>query len=84
MDPSDFGRYGSLSLLKRLDPDAIVASYPIDDLEITIGRDPSCSIRLYYASVSALHCKIIFNESKVSRVSLPSIPLYDAGILRLT
>ena len=66
MDSSDFGRYGALSLLKRLDPDTIVASYPIDDPEITIGRDQSCSIRLYYAAVSALHCKIIFNEGKVS------------------
>lgn len=75
MDPRDFGRYGSLSLLKRLDPETVVASYPIDDPEITIGRDPSCSIRLYYASVSALHCKIVFNERKVSPYSLQSLTM---------
>ncbi|CCM05638.1 uncharacterized protein FIBRA_07867 [Fibroporia radiculosa] len=62
MDASDVGRYGNLSLLKRLEPDTIIASYPIDEPEMTLGRDPSCSIRLYYPSVSATHCKIVFNE----------------------
>ena len=65
MDASTVGRYGTLHLLKRLDPSSAVASYPIDEEEITIGRDPSCSIRLYYESVSMLHCKIIFRERKV-------------------
>ncbi|THH31839.1 hypothetical protein EUX98_g2372 [Antrodiella citrinella] len=64
MDSSEVGRFGTLHLKKRLDPNAIAASYPIDEEEITIGRDPSCSIRLYYESVSALHCKIVFRERK--------------------
>ncbi|KAH9947856.1 hypothetical protein B0H21DRAFT_736642 [Amylocystis lapponica] len=70
MDASDIGRYGTISLLKRLEPDTVVASYPIDEPEITLGRDTSCSIRLYYPAVSALHCKIIFNENKAFLVVL--------------
>ena len=66
MDASEVGRFGTLRLMKRLEPDKVVASYPIDDEEVTLGRDPSCSIRLYYDSVSGLHCKIIFRERKVS------------------
>ncbi|EMD36936.1 hypothetical protein CERSUDRAFT_73959 [Gelatoporia subvermispora B] len=64
MDASEVGRYGTLSLLKRLDPSTVVATYPIDDSEVTIGRDPNCSIRLYYPAVSAMHCKIFFDEDR--------------------
>ncbi|KAH8101695.1 hypothetical protein BXZ70DRAFT_931561 [Cristinia sonorae] len=64
MDSSEIGRYGTLHLMKRLDPNAFAASYPIDEEEITIGRDTNCSIRLYYDTVSMLHCKIIFRERK--------------------
>jgi hypothetical protein len=71
MDASEVGRFGTLRLMKRSEPDKVVASYPIDDEEITLGRDPSSSIRLYYDSVSGLHCKIIFRERKVSRRSNP-------------
>ncbi|CAL1709715.1 unnamed protein product [Somion occarium] len=63
MDAADVGRYGTLRVLKRLEDD-IVACYPIDDEEVTIGRDPSCNLRLYYESVSSLHCKVIFRERK--------------------
>ena len=66
MDSAEVGRYGTLYLMKRLEPHKVVASYPIDEEEVTFGRDPSCSIRLYYESVSALHCKIIFRERKAS------------------
>ena len=65
MDASDVGKYGTLRVLKRLE-DEIVACYPIDDDEVTIGRDPGCNLRLYYDSVSSLHCKLVFNERKVS------------------
>ena len=58
MDPTDIGRYGTLSLLRRLPVESVVTSYPIDDEELTIGRDQSCSLRLYYPAVSALHAKI--------------------------
>lgn len=65
MDSAEVGRFGTLRLVKRLEPHKVVASYPVDEEEVTFGRDPACSIRLYYESVSALHCKIIFRERKV-------------------
>ncbi|CDO68612.1 hypothetical protein BN946_scf184996.g43 [Trametes cinnabarina] len=70
MDTSDIGRYGILSLLRRLPVDSVVTSYPIDDEELTIGRDQSCSLRLYYPAVSALHAKITFVERKAFLVVL--------------
>lgn len=82
MDASEVGRFGTLRLLKRLEPDKVVASYPIDDEEVTIGRDTACSIRLYYDTVSGLHCKIIFRERKVryaaSSKSARSLEIYHA------
>ncbi len=66
MDSSEVGKFGTLRLMKRLEPDKVVASFPIDDDEITLGRDPTCSIRLYYDAVSPIHCKIIMVERKVS------------------
>ncbi|OSD00510.1 hypothetical protein PYCCODRAFT_1479173 [Trametes coccinea BRFM310] len=70
MDPSDIGRFGTLSLLRRLPVESVVTSYPIDDEELTIGRDQSCSLRLYYPAVSALHAKITFVERKAFLVVL--------------
>ncbi len=66
MDPSEVGKFGTLRLMKRLDPSQVVASYPIDEDEISIGRDQDCSIRLYYDAVSPQHCKIIFQDRKVN------------------
>lgn len=68
MDSSEVGRFGTLRLMKRLEPDKVVASYPIDDEEVTFGRDQSCSIRLYYETVSSIHCKLIFRDRKVSHL----------------
>lgn len=65
MDSSQVGRFGTLSVMKTSDPTVPVAHFPIDEEEITIGRDPSCSVRLYYETVSRLHCKIVFQERKV-------------------
>lgn len=65
MDTSEIGRFGTLRFMKRLDPEAMVAAYPIDEEEITLGRDPACSVRLYYQDVSLVHCKIVFEERKV-------------------
>lgn len=65
-DDSEIGRYGTLRLMKRHEPDVAVASFPVDDEMVTFGRDPDCSVRLYYAWVSAVHCKIVFEERKVS------------------
>jgi hypothetical protein len=64
MSGSDFGRYGVLRFMRRHE-ETIVASYPIDQDELTFGCDPSCSVRLYYPTVSPLHAKIIFQERKV-------------------
>lgn len=73
MDSSTVGRFGSISLLKQRSDDAIVCSYPIDAELLTIGRDPACDIRLYYEAVSALHCKIIFEERKARHSKLLAI-----------
>ncbi|KAL1948394.1 hypothetical protein VTO73DRAFT_12469 [Trametes versicolor] len=70
MNATDIGRYGTLSLLRRLPVESIVTSYPIDDEELTIGRDQSCSLRLYYPAVSALHAKITFVDRKAFLVVL--------------
>ena len=70
MDASDIGRLGALQLLRCQSPESVVTSYPIDDEEITIGRDQSCSLRLYYPAVSALHAKITFVERKAFLVIL--------------
>ncbi|EJF61779.1 hypothetical protein DICSQDRAFT_105472 [Dichomitus squalens LYAD-421 SS1] len=64
MDLSDVGRLGALQLLRKQSPESVVTSYPIDDEEITIGRDQSCSLRLYYPAVSAVHAKITFVDRK--------------------
>lgn len=65
MDSSEVGQYGTLRLVKRLDPQSVVAAFPIDDDAVTFGRDPKCSVRLYYPSVSAVHAKIVFQDRKV-------------------
>jgi hypothetical protein len=64
MADSEFGRYGVLRFMRRHE-ETVIASYPIDDDELTFGCDPSCSVRLYYPTVSPLHAKIIFQERKV-------------------
>lgn len=62
---SQIGRYGTISLMKRNESDAVVTSFGIDTEQLTFGRDPSCSVRLYYPDISLIHCKIIFEERKV-------------------
>jgi len=63
-DNTSFGSYGVLRFMRRHE-ETVVASYPIDDDKLTFGCDPSCSVRLYYPTVSPLHAKIIFQERKV-------------------
>lgn len=70
MEVSNVGRFGTLSLLRRLPVESVATSYPIDDEELTIGRDQACSLRLYYPAVSALHAKITFVERKAFLVVL--------------
>lgn len=69
-DSSEVGRYGVLRLMKRKEPNAAVTAFPIDNEEVTFGRDPKCSIRLYYPTVSAIHARIFFQESKVRSASI--------------
>ncbi|KAI0767349.1 hypothetical protein C8Q74DRAFT_1355372 [Fomes fomentarius] len=90
MDASEFGRLGALSLLRSLPSDSVVTSYPIDDEEITIGRDQACSLRLYYPAVSAMHAKITFVERKAflvvlgtNGVLLDDSPLFPAAATAL-
>lgn len=65
IDTSYVGRYGTISLMKKDKSNIPIAHYPIDDEEITIGRDPNCSVRLYYDAISKLHCKVTFEDAKV-------------------
>jgi FHA domain len=68
MDTSGFsqvGRYGTISLMKPNESNAAITAFGIDTEELTFGRDPTCSVRLYYPDVSLVHCKIVFEERKV-------------------
>ncbi|KAG2040487.1 hypothetical protein BDR03DRAFT_948906 [Suillus americanus] len=55
--------------------DEQVAAFPIDEETVTFGRDTTCSVRLYYPEISALHAKIVFQERKAFLVVLG-----DAGL----
>ncbi|KAL4072335.1 hypothetical protein J3A83DRAFT_4093088 [Scleroderma citrinum] len=79
MEPSEIGRFGTLRLMKRLEPDTSIASFPIDDETVTFGRDPTCSVRLYYSSVSPLHAKIIFQDRKVYGVHVDGCPVLPSS-----
>ncbi|KAF8586926.1 hypothetical protein K439DRAFT_1631219 [Ramaria rubella] len=61
-DSSEIGRFGTLRLLKRHEPETTVAFFPIDDEEVTFGRSKQCSVRLYYNCVSELHCTLQISE----------------------
>ena len=63
MDGSEIGVFGTLRLMKRTTNEQ-VAVFPIDEETVTFGRDPTCSVRLYYPDVSALHAKLVFQERK--------------------
>ncbi|KAI0045639.1 hypothetical protein FA95DRAFT_1560992 [Auriscalpium vulgare] len=63
MNNDAVGSYGVLRFMKRQD-ESVVASFPIDKEEVTIGRDQGCDIRLYYPTVSGIHAKVVFQERK--------------------
>ncbi|TFK65533.1 hypothetical protein BDN72DRAFT_773245, partial [Pluteus cervinus] len=67
---SQIGRYGTLSLLKNQEPYTLITAFGIDTEELTFGRDPDCGVRLYYPDVSLIHCKLVFEERKVSNVGV--------------
>ncbi|KXN89208.1 hypothetical protein AN958_05911 [Leucoagaricus sp. SymC.cos] len=82
MDTSGFsqiGRYGTISLMKRQEIDTAVTAFGIDTEELTFGRDPSCSVRLYYKEINLVHCKIIFEERKAFLVVLGQAGLVVDG-----
>lgn len=63
-DSSEIGRFGTLRLLKRHDPNTTIAFFPVDDEEVTFGRSNKCSVRLYYAFVSEVHCILQISEER--------------------
>ncbi|KAG2069403.1 hypothetical protein BDR04DRAFT_1203992 [Suillus decipiens] len=73
MDGSEIGLFGTLRLMKRT-TDEQVAAFPIDEEIVTFGREPTCSVRLYYPEISALHAKIVFQERKV-RLTIDGCPV---------
>ncbi|OAX32656.1 hypothetical protein K503DRAFT_805040 [Rhizopogon vinicolor AM-OR11-026] len=52
-----------------------MAAFPIDEETVIFRRDPTCSVRLYYPNVSALHAQIVFQERKAFLIVLG-----DAGL----
>ncbi|KAG6844641.1 hypothetical protein H0H87_005154 [Tephrocybe sp. NHM501043] len=71
--PGQIGRYGTISLLKRHRASSssnndsagdVLTAFGIDTPNLTFGRDPSCGVRLYYADVGLVHCRITFEERK--------------------
>ncbi|KAG6872992.1 hypothetical protein C0995_004368 [Termitomyces sp. Mi166 len=58
------GRYGTISLMKRQEPNVPLTSFGIDTPELTFGRDPSCGVRLYYTEIAVVHSKILFDEDR--------------------
>ncbi|KAI6161798.1 hypothetical protein EDD17DRAFT_1582603 [Pisolithus thermaeus] len=79
MDSSEIGRFGTLRLMKRVDPAMPVAAFPIDDDTVTFGRDPTCSVRLYYSTVSPIHAKLIFQDKKAFVVVLGQSGIHVDG-----
>jgi pSer/pThr/pTyr-binding forkhead associated (FHA) protein len=69
---NDYGVYGVLRFLKKDDDRVVVANYPIDDDELTFGKEAECNIRLYYPTVSQQHAKIVFHDRKVTYRTLRS------------
>ncbi|KAG9005903.1 hypothetical protein FRB90_010145 [Tulasnella sp. 427] len=64
MDDLDtVGKYGTISLIRKntLEP---ITSYPVDDERTTFGRDPKCSIRMYFHAIDPLHCALNFEDGK--------------------
>ncbi|KAI6020440.1 hypothetical protein BKA83DRAFT_4302131 [Pisolithus microcarpus] len=79
MDQSEIGRFGTLRLMKRVDPATPVAAFPIDDDTVTFGRDPTCSVRLYYSTISPVHAKLIFQDKKAFVVVLGQSGIHVDG-----
>lgn len=73
MDDLPIGRYGTVHYMSNTGSEVPIASYPIDEEIINLGRNnqSACHIRLFDSWVSDLHCKLIFEEGKVSITQTP-------------
>jgi pSer/pThr/pTyr-binding forkhead associated (FHA) protein len=58
------GRFGTVELLRKTGEDAVIASFGVDTSTVSFGRDPTCSVRLYYPAVAPLHARIVFNDDR--------------------
>ncbi|KAJ7773352.1 hypothetical protein B0H16DRAFT_1512074, partial [Mycena metata] len=41
--------------------EVVIASFGVDTPTVSFGRDPTCSVRLYYPTVAPLHARIVFS-----------------------
>ncbi|KAJ7620593.1 hypothetical protein DFH06DRAFT_908187, partial [Mycena polygramma] len=55
----------------------VIASFGVDTPTVSFGRDPACSVRLYYPDVAPLHARIVFNDDRKAFVDV----LGRAGVL---
>ncbi|KAJ7210677.1 hypothetical protein B0H12DRAFT_1033612, partial [Mycena haematopus] len=64
------GRFGVIELLRSTGEDVVIASFGVDTSTVSFGRDPTCSVRLYYPAVEPLHARIVFNEDRKAFVEV--------------
>jgi hypothetical protein len=67
MDDLPIGRYGTIHYMSNNGSEVPLASYPVDEPVINLGRSDhnTCHIRLFDRWCSDIHCKLIFEEGKV-------------------
>lgn len=68
MDDLPIGRYGTIHYMSNNGSEIPLASYPIDEPVINFGRSDhnTCHIRIFDLWCSDIHCKVIFEDGKVS------------------
>lgn len=76
MDEMPIGRYGTIHYMSSNGSDVPLASYPIDEDEVVIGRSDhtTCHIRLIDHRVSDVHCTLRFKEGKVRVLYQVQVP----------
>ncbi|KAG8787996.1 hypothetical protein FRC19_010002 [Serendipita sp. 401] len=72
MDDLPIGRYGTIHYMSNNGSEIPIASYPIDEVTINLGRSDhnTCHIRLLDLWCSDVHCKVIFEEGKAFLIVL--------------
>lgn len=73
MDELPIGRYGTIHYMSNNGSEVPLASYPVDEDVINLGRSDhnTCHIRLIDPRCSDIHCKLIFEDGKVRSNFLP-------------